>query len=79
VTTPADELNAEVDAWQQEWDSRPIGADVSDLIEIVPVVPCSGSLHSQHPPHDWEPQPGMDPVHCPGERQPAAGARQDGM
>ncbi|MGA4896717.1 hypothetical protein ACPCAJ_01960 [Streptomyces griseoincarnatus] len=75
----ADETpHTQTHTWQQEWDSRPIGADVSDLVEIAPVVSCSGTLHSEHPPHDWEPQPGMDPVHCPGDRKPAVGARQDG-
>lgn len=31
-------------------------------------VPCS-SVNLRllpHQPHDWEPQPGMEPVHCPG-------------
>lgn len=67
------------EAWQREWDRRPDGADVSDLFEITAVVPCSGTLFSAHPPHTWEPQPGVPAVHCPGERQPAAGARQDGV
>ncbi|MFC8832323.1 hypothetical protein ACFT8V_03875 [Streptomyces griseoincarnatus] len=44
----------------------------------VTTVPCSGTLSTPHQPHNWEPQPGMDPVHCPGTRKPAAGARQDG-
>ncbi|MFE5628449.1 hypothetical protein [Streptomyces sp. NPDC056543] len=25
-----------------------------------------------HEPHNWEPQPGMQPVHCPGYSEPAA-------
>ncbi|MGW9058876.1 hypothetical protein [Streptomyces sp. NPDC055733] len=31
-------------------------------------VPCSSVTLCQqpHPAHDWEPQPGMTPVHCPG-------------
>ncbi|MFE0800103.1 hypothetical protein [Streptomyces sp. NPDC058812] len=31
-------------------------------------VPCTTTVLRQqpHPPHDWEPQPGMTPVHCPG-------------
>lgn len=31
-------------------------------------VPCTtAALRQQpHPAHDWEPQPGMTPVHCPG-------------
>ena len=34
-------------------------------------VPCSWvAVKSSHSPHDWEPQPGMDPVHCPGYRLP---------
>lgn len=72
----ADETrSADMRAWQQEWDSRPNGADVSDLIEITAgarVVPCSGTLRNTHPPHNWEPQPGMEPVRCPGARQDGA-------
>lgn len=34
-------------------------------------VPCSWvAVRSSHSPHDWQPQPGMDPVHCPGYRRP---------
>jgi hypothetical protein len=30
-------------------------------------VPCTlATLHQPHPPHDWELQPGMNPVPCPG-------------
>ncbi|MEO3978810.1 hypothetical protein [Streptomyces sp. CAU 1734] len=30
-------------------------------------VPCStATLRRTHAPHDWQPQPGMTPVHCPG-------------
>jgi hypothetical protein len=30
-------------------------------------LPCSGGIARQsHGPHDWEPQPGMTPIHCPG-------------
>ncbi|MEH0586190.1 hypothetical protein QA942_19720 [Streptomyces sp. B21-106] len=33
---------------------------------------CSAvMLRVHHAPHGWEPQPGMDPVHCPGYPQPA--------
>jgi hypothetical protein len=74
--TPATETQDE--AWQREWDRRPEGADVSDLFEITAVVPCSGTLFSAHQPHTWEPQPGVPVVYCPGKRQSAAGARQDG-
>lgn len=29
---------------------------------------CStATLRQPHPAHDWEPQPGMNPVHCPGQ------------
>lgn len=32
---------------------------------------CSAvMLRVHHAPHGWEPQPGMDPVHCPGYPQP---------
>lgn len=35
------------------------------------VVRCSAvMLRVHHAPHGWEPQPGMDPVHCPGYPQP---------
>lgn len=34
-------------------------------------LPCNHArLRQEHGPHDWEPQPGMDPVHCPGHGQP---------
>ncbi|WP_309049264.1 hypothetical protein [Streptomyces sp.] len=33
----------------------------------TPTVPCAAAtLRGPHPAHDWEPQPGMTPVHCPG-------------
>jgi len=36
------------------------------------VVRCSAvMLRVHHAPHGWEPQPGMEPVHCPGYPQPA--------
>lgn len=42
--------------------------------EARPALPCNWArIRQQHTPHDWEPQPGMDPVHCPGfahEQQP---------
>ncbi|MFD0035562.1 hypothetical protein ACFVJK_46815 [Streptomyces sp. NPDC127172] len=34
---PAGWTGADEAKWQAEWDSRPVGADVSDLIEFVPV------------------------------------------
>ncbi|WP_406227414.1 hypothetical protein [Streptomyces anthocyanicus] len=35
-------------------------------------LPCNWArTRWPHPPHDWEPQPGMDPVHCPGHDQTA--------
>lgn len=41
----------------------------TEATEAVMVVDCSGrSLRRVHEPHDWEPQPGMPPVHCPGHR-----------
>ncbi|MEV5184217.1 hypothetical protein AB0K88_31195 [Streptomyces werraensis] len=68
-------------------------AELDATDEPAATVPCSGTLGTPHQPHDWEPQPGMDPVHCPGTRkppmdpvhilgidaddEPAAGARQD--
>lgn len=72
----ADETQlADMRAWQQEWDGRPNGADVSDLIEVTPaarVVPCSGTLRSTHPPHNWEPQSGPRPPTVAG---PPTGTR----
>ncbi|MCX5522236.1 hypothetical protein OG342_05055 [Streptomyces bobili] len=34
----------------------------------APVLPCNYWTHTrtEHTPHRWEPQPGLDPVHCPG-------------
>lgn len=34
----------------------------------APNLPCSywTFTRTEHTPHRWEPQPGMDPVHCPG-------------
>jgi hypothetical protein len=45
--------------------------------EARTVLRCNWArtLH-EHTPHDWEPQPGMDPVHCPGfAKQQPTGAR----
>ncbi|MFH9812527.1 hypothetical protein ACH4NO_18265 [Streptomyces olivaceus] len=34
-------------------------------------LPCNHArLRQEHGPHGWEPQPGMNPVHCPGHDQP---------
>ena len=34
-------------------------------------LPCStATLRQPHGAHGWEPQPGMNPVHCPGHGQP---------
>ncbi|MFI6032994.1 hypothetical protein ACIBBD_02190 [Streptomyces sp. NPDC051315] len=36
------------------------------------VLPCNWArTRTEHLPHGWEPQPGMDPVHCPGFTQEA--------
>lgn len=46
----------------------------------TPDIPCFGhTLKQQHPAHDWAPQPGMDPVHCPGvpNPEPAQDALKD--
>lgn len=41
----------------------------TEATEAVMVVDCSGRfLRRVHEPHDWEPQPGMPPVHCSGRR-----------
>lgn len=44
LDSPAAEWNEA--AWQAEWDRRPEGADVSDLIEITPILdsPAAGAL-----------------------------------
>ncbi|MEU9218840.1 hypothetical protein AB0D47_20090 [Streptomyces sp. NPDC048376] len=43
------------------------------MTDLPTSLPCStATLRQPHPPHDWEPQPGMDPVHCPGGGQPEA-------
>jgi hypothetical protein len=35
--------------------------------EPAVIVGCSArTFRKDHAPHNWEPQPGMDPVHCPG-------------
>ncbi|MBZ6102750.1 hypothetical protein [Streptomyces olivaceus] len=41
------------------------------MTDLPTSLPCStATLRQPHPPHDWEPQPGMNPVHCPGHGQP---------
>jgi hypothetical protein len=50
-----------------------VGQDGAQTQEAEPepsrVVRCSRAILSRpHDAHDWEPQPGMDPVHCPGYR-----------
>lgn len=43
------------------------------MTDLPTSLPCNWArTRWPHPPHDWEPQPGMDPVHCPGHDQPAA-------
>jgi hypothetical protein len=40
------------------------------MTDLPTSLPCStATLRQPHPPHDWEPQPGMNPVHCPGHDQ----------
>ncbi|WP_109030097.1 hypothetical protein [Streptomyces rubrogriseus] len=40
------------------------------MTDLPTSLPCNWARTRQpHPPHDWEPQPGMVPVHCPGRRQ----------
>lgn len=35
--------------------------------ETRPPIRCNwAQTRWPHPPHTWEPQPGMDPVPCPG-------------
>ncbi|MET9190135.1 hypothetical protein ABZX63_33450 [Streptomyces tendae] len=46
------------------------------MTDLPTSLPCStATLRQPHPPHDWEPQPGMNPVHCPGRSGPAAADR----
>jgi hypothetical protein len=41
------------------------------MTDLPTSLPCSTATFRQpHPPHDWEPQPGMNPVRCPGHGQP---------
>ncbi|MFH8531561.1 hypothetical protein ACH4GE_24460 [Streptomyces tendae] len=43
------------------------------MTDLPTSLPCStATLRQPHPPHDWEPQPGMNPVHCPGQSETAA-------
>ncbi|WP_329472685.1 hypothetical protein OIE75_29505 [Streptomyces sp. NBC_01723] len=43
------------------------------MTDLPTSLPCKHArLRQVHGPHGWEPQPGMDPVHCPGHGQPAA-------
>ncbi|WHM30256.1 hypothetical protein OH540_09495 [Streptomyces sp. BPPL-273] len=43
------------------------------MTELPTSLSCNHArLRQEHGPHDWEPQPGMDPVHCPGHGQPEA-------
>ncbi|MFD5221416.1 hypothetical protein ACFWMH_27625 [Streptomyces tendae] len=43
------------------------------MTDLPTSLPCStATFRKPHPPHDWEPQPGMIPVHCPGCGGPAA-------
>ncbi|MEU1043916.1 hypothetical protein ABZ400_02015 [Streptomyces sp. NPDC005897] len=42
------------------------------MTDLPTSLPCSTATFRQpHPPHDWEPQPGMTPVHCPGHDRTA--------
>ncbi|MFJ7895944.1 hypothetical protein [Streptomyces anthocyanicus] len=37
------------------------------MTDLPASLPCNWArTRWPHPPHDWEPQPGMNPVHCPG-------------
>lgn len=37
------------------------------MTDLPTSLTCNWARTRQpHPPHGWEPQPGMDPVHCPG-------------
>lgn len=50
--------------------------DISDLLDGRTPVPCSWvAVKSSHSPHDWQPQPGMDAVRCPGYSRPVAGVQ----
>lgn len=43
------------------------------MTDLPTSLPCStATLRQPHPPHDWEPQPGMNPVRCPGSGQAEA-------
>lgn len=43
------------------------------MTDLPTSLPCNWArTRWPHPPHDWEPQPGMNPVHCPGNGQAEA-------
>jgi hypothetical protein len=64
---------------EHDTEARPVIDTASDTPQhaAATVLHCSSAnfLH-KHGPHGWEPQPGMDPVHCPGYAEPAVGAQQ---
>lgn len=71
----------------EPWDVPDARPGTTDHTRTQSVVPCSAvALRKAHVPHGWQPQPGMDFVHCPGasgwecplDAEPAAGAGQDG-
>ncbi|MCM8552269.1 hypothetical protein [Streptomyces sp. STCH 565 A] len=43
------------------------------MTDLPTSLPCNHArLRQEHGPHGWEPQPGMNPVHCPGQPDAAA-------
>lgn len=47
------------------------------MTDLPTRLPCNWARTRQpHLPHDWEPQPGMNPVHCPGSGQQEAEAAE---
>jgi hypothetical protein len=47
------------------------GGGAQQPTEARTVLPCNWAhTRTEHNSHDWAPQPGIDPVHCPGFEQP---------
>ena len=70
---------AGIESWMWEHLAN-VRADARPAVAVQPdtqtrearVGRCSAvMLRVHHAPHGWEPQPGMEPVHCPGYPQPA--------
>jgi hypothetical protein len=55
-----------------------LGTPTTDPVPAFDRMPCSlATLYRPHPPHTWEPQPGMTPLACPGTPASAPAAPAD--